>query len=52
MRERETEILKILITEKKVTVKELAVRLYSSEPSVRRSLAELERQGYLRITES
>lgn len=50
MRERETEILKILIAEKKVTVKELAVRLYSSEPSVRRSLAELERQGYLRRT--
>ena len=50
MRERETEILKILIAEKKVTVKELAVRLYSSEPSVRRSLAELEKQGYLRRT--
>ena len=50
MKERETEILKILISEKKVTVKDLAVRLYSSEPSIRRSLSELEKEGYLRRT--
>ena len=35
VKEREKEILKILISEKKVTVKDLAARLYSSEPSVR-----------------
>lgn len=50
VKEREKEILKILISEKKVTVKDLAARLYSSEPSVRRSLNELEKEGYLRRT--
>ncbi len=50
MKEREKEILKILISEKKAAVKDLAARLYSSEPSVRRSLNELEKEGYLRRT--
>ena len=50
VKEREKEILRILIAEKTVTVKDLAARLYSSEPSVRRSLNELEKGGYLRRT--
>lgn len=46
--EREKEILKILLAEKRVYVKNLAERTYASEPSIRRDLVSLERQGYLR----
>lgn len=47
-KEREKEILKILLAEKRVYVKNLAERTYASEPSIRRDLVSLERQGYLR----
>ena len=47
-REREREILKILLAEKRVSVKNLADRTFASEPSIRRDLASLEQQGYLR----
>ena len=42
--ERDKAILKLLLKEKQVTVKELAAQLYISEPSVRRDLARLEKQ--------
>ena len=47
-KEREKRILEIMLKEKKVTVKYLSGILYASEPSVRRDLANLEAQGYVR----
>ena len=47
-KERKKEILSIIIKEKQVTVKDLAKRLYISEPSIRRDLCELEKQKLLR----
>ena len=49
-KEREKSILEIAIKEKAVTVKNLAQRLYSSEPSIRRDLCNLEKQGLLKRT--
>lgn len=49
-KEREKAILEIAIREKSVTVKDLSRRLYASEPSVRRDLAELEKQHLLKRT--
>ena len=49
-KEREKEILEIILKEKTVTVKELAQRLYSSEPSIRRDLSLLEKQSLIRRT--
>ena len=46
--ERKRQILEILLKEKSVTVKGLAERLYISEPSIRRDLAELEKEKLLR----
>lgn len=47
-KEREKEILKILLSEKRIYVKDLSERIYASEPSIRRDLADLERKGFLR----
>ncbi len=47
-REREKQILKALLTEKQITVKEMAKRLYASEPSIRRDFVSLENQGLIR----
>lgn len=47
-KDREKRILEILLKEKKVFVKELAKRLYASEPSIRRDLASLEEQSLLK----
>ena len=49
-KEREKSILEIAIKEKSITVKDLARRLYSSEPSIRRDLCSLEKQGLLKRT--
>ena len=49
-REREKSILEIAVKEKTVTVKDLAHRLYASEPSIRRDLCSLEKQKLLRRT--
>ncbi len=49
-KEREKSILEIAIKEKSVTVKDLAERLYASEPSIRRDLTSLENQRLLRRT--
>lgn len=49
-KEREKNILEIAIKEKSVTVRDLAQRLYSSEPSIRRDLCSLEKQKLLRRT--
>lgn len=49
-KEREKSILEIAIKEKSVSVKDLAQRLYSSEPSIRRDLCSLEKQKLLRRT--
>lgn len=46
--ERKKQILEILLKEKKVTVKDLARRLYISEPSIRRDLFDLEKEHLLR----
>ena len=46
--ERQREILKILLVQRRVTVRALAQTVYASEPSIRRDLAELERQHLLR----
>lgn len=46
--ERERAILEILLQQKKVTVKELADRLYISEPSIRRDLVALEKRHLLK----
>ncbi len=47
-KDREKQILEILLKEKKVNVKDLAGRLYSSEPSIRRDLANLQKQNLIR----
>ena len=47
-KEREKRILEIMLKEKQVSVKYLSGILYASEPSVRRDLANLEAQGYVR----
>ncbi len=47
-KEREKIILERLIRDKRVYVKELAREIYASEPSIRRDLQSLEKQGYLR----
>ncbi len=47
-KEREKLILEKIIKEKKVYVKELAREIYASEPSIRRDLQHLEKQGYLK----
>ncbi len=47
-KERERIILEKLLANKSVTVKELALELYMSEPSIRRDLASLEKQNLLR----
>ena len=49
-KEREKSILEIAIREKQVTVRDLARRLYASEPSIRRDLCSLEKQRLLRRT--
>lgn len=46
--EREKLILKKILKDKRVTVKELAQSLYVSEPSVRRDLASLEKQNLIK----
>ncbi|MBR6793840.1 MAG: DeoR/GlpR transcriptional regulator [Clostridia bacterium] len=45
---REKQILEILLKEKRVTVKQLAELIYISEPSVRRDLKSLEKQNLIR----
>lgn len=47
-KEREKYILKKLLAEKRVEVKSLAKEMYASEPSIRRDLVSLEKQGFLR----
>ena len=49
-REREKSIMEIAVKEKTVTVKDLAHRLYASEPSIRRDLCSLEKQKLVRRT--
>lgn len=49
-KDREKAILEIAIKEKQVTVKELARRLFASEPSIRRDLNSLEKQRLLKRT--
>lgn len=49
-KERERLILEIAIKEKQVNVKDLASRLYASEPSIRRDLSSLEKQRLLKRT--
>lgn len=49
-KEREKAILEIAIKEKRVTVKNLAQRLYASEPSIRRDLSSLQMQRLLKRT--
>ena len=46
--EREKQILEVLLKEKRVTVRQLAKRLFISEPSVRRDLARLEKQNLIK----
>lgn len=46
--ERERSILEILLREKRIEVKDVARRLYTSEPSVRRDLASLEKQRLIK----
>ena len=47
-KERERAILELLVKEHRVTVRQLAHTLYTSEPSVRRDLASLEQQHLIR----
>ena len=47
-KDREKQILEILLKEKSVTVKGLAAALFISEPSVRRDLADLEKQHLIK----
>ena len=49
-KEREKQILEILLKEKKVTVGDLAATLFVSEPSVRRDLQSLEKQHLIKRT--
>ena len=46
--ERKNQIIKILLKEKKISVKDLSRRLYISEPSIRRDLTELEKEKLIR----
>lgn len=46
--ERQKQILEKLLIHKKVTVKDLAKELYTSEPSIRRDLTDLEKQKLLK----
>lgn len=46
--QRQNEILEILKNEKFVSVSDLSERLYASQPTVRRDLSDLERQGLIR----
>lgn len=48
--ERVKSILEILIEKKKVTVKDLSLRLFASESSIRRDLCSLEQQGLIKRT--
>lgn len=47
-KDREKLILEILLQEKEVNVKDLAARLYASEPSIRRDLNSLQKQNLIR----
>lgn len=47
-KEREKKILEILMQKRRVTVKELAEKLYASEPSIRRDLSSLENQNLIK----
>ena len=47
-KDREKEILEILLKQKSVTVKQLADSLFISEPSIRRDLASLEKQHLIK----
>lgn len=47
-KDREKSILEMIIINKKVTVRELASRLYASKPSIRRDLADLERRHLIK----
>lgn len=47
-KEREKQILEIILKEKQISVKELARRTYASEPSIRRDLSELEKQSFIK----
>lgn len=47
-KERDKEILEILVARKQATVKELAHSLFVSEPSIRRDLANLEKQNLIK----
>jgi len=47
-KDREKEILEILLKQKNVTVKQLADSLFISEPSIRRDLASLEKQHLIK----
>lgn len=49
-KDREKQILEILLKEKSVTVKQLADALYISEPSIRRDLMSLEKQNLIKRT--
>lgn len=49
-KEREKQILEILLKQKSVTVKQLADALYISEPSIRRDLMSLEKQNLIKRT--
>ena len=46
--QRHNEILEILKNERFASVSELSERLFSSQPTIRRDLNFLEKQGYLR----
>ena len=46
--ERKNQIIKILLKEKKISVKDLSKALYISEPSIRRDLSELEKEKLIR----
>ena len=47
-KEREKEILKLLLSKKKITVNELSESLFTSESSIRRDLASLEKQHLIK----
>lgn len=47
-KDREKAILEILLKEKQVNVKDLAVQLFASEPSIRRDLSSLQKQNLIR----
>jgi len=47
-KERQKHILEKILIQKKVTVKDLARELYSSEPSIRRDLSDLEKQHLIK----